>query len=531
MSKQFYPRRTTELWLYNRVNKTTIIYSDKDLQLYDFCLNDVGSFIWQHCDGMLSNYDIARKLYNELVGEKPEFTEIQSDIKDFLNEFRSNGLVEWTINCDVLFVIPPFPAVYTKSSIKNPDYSSPPLGVAYIAAVLKENNIDVAILDMHIKALNPEDIITYCREKAPKIVALSATTPTFPNAVRIAKLLKAWDETVIIVIGGAHVTCLPEECIEFDCFDYVVVGEGEFTMLELTNSLIFQTIDLSTINGLVYKRNGVVIAKKERKQLDNLDFLPYPARELLDINEYYQKGSIISSRGCPYHCNYCSCSVISGNTYRVHSIDYVLKEIEYLMSNYKIEYFDFHDDNFNFYPERVWELCKEIKKRKMKIHWSCFCRVSNFNEEIAFVMKDAGCVAIQFGIEAGNQTVLNSIKKRINLAEIEIAVTSARKADINRICCGFIIGHAEDTEHTIEETIDFGIKLATLGATDLTISLLTPLPGTEIYNNLGKNGIILLTKDWEQFIFSKVVIETKNVTKERLRELYVKGINLFCNKK
>jgi radical SAM superfamily enzyme YgiQ (UPF0313 family) len=207
-----------------------------------------------------------------------------------------------------------------------------------------------------------------------------------------------------------------------------------------------------------------------------------------------------------------------------------LNEIEYLINNYDIEYFDFHDDTFNFYPERVLEFCRKVKERQLNVCWACFCRVTNFSSEIATAMKQAGCIAIQFGIEAGNQTVLNSIKKRVRLAEIESAVIAAKNADINKISCGFIIGHAEDTEETINETIEFGLKLATLGATNLTVSVLTPLPGTEVYNNLGKNGITLLTKDWEQFVFSRIVIETKNISKERLRELYVKGVNLFLEK-
>jgi len=531
MSECFFPRRLTELWLYDATSKATTLYSDKDLSLYDFSLNEVGSFVWQHCDGSLSNIEIAQKLYGELDGDKPNFIEFQTEITEYLLELRNNELVSWeNKGKDVLFVVPPFPDLYSKTSINNPDYSSPPLGVAYIAAVLKENNFDVGILDMHIQALNPEDIIIHYRKNKPQIVALSATTPTFPNTVKIAKLLKAWDENIVIVIGGAHATCLPEECIAFDCFDYVVVGEGEFTMLELANSLIHNSITIANINGLAYKKNNKIKINKPRKRLANLDLLPYPARELLNINSYYQKGAIVSSRGCPFRCNYCSCAVIAGHTYRVHSVDYVLNEIEYLINNYGFEYFDFHDDTFNFYPERVLEFCRKIKERQLNFHWACFCRVTNFNNEIATAMKQAGCVAIQFGVEAGNQTVLNSIKKRITLAEIENSVIAAKNADINKISCGFIIGHAEDTEETINETINFGLKLATLGATDLTVSVLTPLPGTEVYNNLGKNGIDLLTKDWEQFVFSRIVIETKNVSKERLRKLYVKGIQLFSKK-
>ena len=528
MTETFFPRRATELWCYDSEKKTITLYSDKDLRLCEFFLNETGSLIWQHCSGLLSNEDIAQLLFSKLKGDKPDLTDILTETTTFLLELRENELVSWTNNPkDVLFVVPPFPDYYSKSSVNNPDYSSPPLGVAYLAAVLEKNNFDVSILDMHIQALNPEDIIAHYRKEKPRIIALSATTPTFPNTVKIAKLIKAWDEKTIVVLGGVHATCVPEECIAFECFDYIVIGEGEFTMLELVNSIIHKTIKIESIDGLMYKVGNKIQATKPRQWLENLDLLPYPSRDLLDINAYYKKGSIISSRGCPYRCNYCSCAVIAGHTYRTHSVNYVLDEIEFLMDHYGIEHFDFHDDTFNFYPERVFEFCRRIKERQMKFHWGCFCRVTNFNDEIAQVMKNSGCNVVQFGIEAGNQVVLDSIKKRIELAEVENAVASAKKAKIERISCGFIIGHAQDTEETINQTIDFGVKLSKIGANNLTISILTPYPGTEVYNNLGQNGIKLVTENWEQFIFSRVVIESQNVSQEKLRELYVKGVEQF----
>jgi radical SAM superfamily enzyme YgiQ (UPF0313 family) len=475
----------------------------------------------------LSNEDIARLLFSKLEGEKPGLADVQTETTTFLYKLRENELVSWQNSKDVLFVVPPFPDFYSKSSVNNPDYSSPPLGIAYLAAVLKQNNFDVSILDMHIQALNPEDIIAHYRKEEPRIVALSATTPTFPNAVKIAKLIKAWNEKTIIVLGGVHATCLPDECVTFECFDYIVVGEGEFTMLELANSIIHKSIEIEDINGLVYKVGNKTLATKPRRRLEDLDLLPYPARELLDVNAYYQKGSIISSRGCPYQCNYCSCAAISGHTYRVHSVDYVLNEVEFLMNHYDIKYFDFHDDTFNLYPERVFEICRKIKERQLRFHWGCFCRVVNFSYEIAQAMKDSGCNVIQFGVESGNQKVLDSIKKKISLGEIERAVAAAKRANIQSISCGFIIGHAQDTEESINQTIEFGINLSKIGANNLTISMLTPYPATEVYNNLGKNGIKLITKNWEQFLFSRVVIETQNISQEKLRELYVKGVEQF----
>jgi anaerobic magnesium-protoporphyrin IX monomethyl ester cyclase len=530
MLKIFFPIRLTDLWLKNENTGLISLYSDKHLRLINYHLNEIGSFIWENCSGEYSNEDITKKLIDKLDGTKPDFATVLSDINNYLIELKDNELVNWENEdeLDVLFVIPPYPNIYSSKAIKNPEYSSPPLGVAYLAAVLKQSNFKVAIYDMHIKALQAEDIIKQYRKSKPKIVAISSTTPTFPNALRLTKLLKAWDDNIITVIGGAHATSSPEECISCKSVDYVVIGEGEITILDLANSLIKGSLNTLEVKGIAYKDiYGNIQFTESQVKISDLDTLPYPARELLDIESYYQKGSIVSSRGCPYNCNYCSCAVIAGHTYRTHSVDYVLKEISFLIQNYGFKYFDFHDDTFNLYPKRVFEFCLEIEKRNLNFEWGCFCRVTNFNEEMAQAMKKAGCEVIQFGVEAGNQKILNSIRKKIRLEDVENAIIAASKAGIKQVACGFIIGHSDDTEETANETIEFGLKLAKLGATSLSISVLTPYPGTEVYNKLDKNGIKLITNDWEQFIFSRVVIETENISKEKLRELYVKGVYSF----
>ena len=498
--------------------------------MQNYNLNDVGSFIWKNCTGEFSNEEIALKLLNEIEGKKPRLSDVVSDINEYLFELKDNGLVNWVSKdeLDVLFVVPPYPDLYSSKAITTPEYSAPPLGVAYVAAVLKKNDYRVSIFDMHIKSLNPEDIIKEYRKSKPKIFAITATTPTFPNALLIAKLLKAWDENVIVIIGGPHATSLPEECVQSDAVDYIVIGEGEISTLELVNAILKENKNPEQVNGIAFKGdNGKIKFTHPQERIPDLDTLPYPARELLDLELYFQKGSIISTRGCPYNCNYCACSVIAGHTYRKHSVDYVLDEIEFLINKYNFQYFDFHDDTFNLIPERVIEFCNKIEERGFNIKWGCFCRVTNFNLEIAYALKKAGCEVVQFGVEAGNQTVLDSIQKKIKLEEVENAIKVASQAGIKQIACGFIIGHANDTEETTNQTIDFGVKLAKLGATRLTISVLTPYPGTDIYLNLNKNGIKLITKDWEQFIFSRVVIETESLTKERLREIYAKGVYKF----
>ena len=529
MNNIFYPIRLSDLWFLDE-NGNVNLFSDNDLLLNNYEFNEVGSFIWKLCDGKFSNHEIAKLLLEITEGDKPDFQIILDDVNNFLKDLQEDYLVNWVNeeNLDVLLVVPPYPILYSSKAIKTPEYSAPPLGLAYIGAVLKSNGYKVAIYDMHIAAANAEDILKEYRRTKPKIVGITCTTPTFPNAVRIAKLLKAWDKNIVTVIGGVHVTSLPEESLELGCFDYVSIGEGEQSMLELADLIIKKKGNTNDIRGLAFKDNsGKNIFTLPILKPKDLDYLPYPARELLDIDLYYQKGSIISTRGCPYDCTYCACPLVTGRKYRKHSVDYVLDEIRFVQEKYKINYFDFHDDTFNLIPQRVYEFSEKIIERKMNFKWGCFCRATNFSYEVAKAMKDSGCEVVQFGVESGNQEVLDAVRKRATLEEIENAVTVAKKAGITQIACGFIIGHSSDTEESANETIEFGIHLAKLGATRLAISILTPYPGTEEFIRMKENGIHLITNDWEQFIFSRVVLETKNLNKEKLKELYAKGVYKF----
>jgi anaerobic magnesium-protoporphyrin IX monomethyl ester cyclase len=530
-NKVIYPRRLSDIWYLDN-NGSIVLFYDKKLLIDKYVLNEIGSFIWKNCDGDISNYQIAQKLHDVVAEENIKIEKVERDVNEFLNDLKSKELLDWENddNIDVLLIVPPFPELYSPLALKSPEYSAPPLGLAYIAAVLINNNYKVEIYDMHINALMVEDVIKKYKNAKPKIVGITSTTPTYPNAIRIAKLLKAYDENIVIVVGGIHVTCLPEDAMKLNCFDYIVIGEGEYSMLDIVNYHLKGKGEIKKISGLVYKDEfGKYIYNKKNKVDKNLDKLPFPARQLLELDLYYQKGSIISSRGCVYNCTYCSCPSITEKIYRMHSVDYVLNEIQYMQKIYNIKYFDFHDDTFNLKHERIDEFVKKIKERKLSFSWGCFCSVKNFTYELAKEMKASGCDVIQFGVESGNQEVLNKIKKNITIKEIEDAVKSAKKAKIKKISCGFIIGHSCDTEKTINETIKFGKRLSSLGATRLSISILTPYPGTEEYARMNENGLKILIEDWSQYIFSKVVMETKYLKKEKIRELYAKAVDQFLN--
>ncbi len=527
--KIFFPSRISELW-FEEDDQSVNLFSDKRLRLTKYKLNEIGSFIWRLCDGEHSNDEIARSVFESLEGEKPALDEVQADVDEYLASLRDSDLVNWDgeEKLDILLVVPPYPTLYSSKAIRTPEYSAPPLGLAYIGAVLSDACFNVAIYDMHITAASVEDVVSQCRKARPTIVGITATTPTYPNAVRVARLLKAYDPKVTTVLGGVHATSLPEECVNTGAFNFVVIGEGEQPMLSLSELILRNKGMLSEVPGLAYRdESNIVRFNQPVAKAKNLDYLPYPARDMLNLDLYFQKGSIISTRGCPYDCTYCACPVITGRQYRTHSVDYVLDEVAFVQDKYGIHYFDFHDDTFNLIKRRVFEFSEKIIARKMNFKWGCFCRATGFDYEIAKAMKASGCEVVQFGVESGSQEVLDSVRKKATLQEIEDAVVAAKRAGISQIACGFIIGHSSDTEESANETIDFGVKLAGLGATRLAISILTPYPGTEEFIEMKRTGIRLITDDWEQFIFSRVVLETKNLTKDKLRELYAKGVYKF----
>ncbi len=552
------PKRASDLWATDRDTGGLKVLSDARLALDEFSLDEMGGFIWEQCDGKNTVRSIAARIAEACNGSAPRHEEIEKDVLGFVRELRRDGLLRWDEEnaVDVLLVVPPFPTTYSANAVETPEYSSPPLGLCYIASGLRDHGFRVAITDLHVTAGQPEDIVRACRQNRPRIVGITATTPTFPNALQVARFVKAWSDDVITVLGGAHATGLPGSCARSGAFDFVCVGEGEQPMLELAEALlrnngdaksvphflllsetgeVVQPSDCHTASapvalGLMSRDNGKAASSgPPAPKRVNLDELPLPARDLLDLDRYYQKGAIISSRGCPIDCNFCACAAIVGRTYRVHSVKYVLDEIEHLMRTYGYRFFDFHDDTFNLQKHRVFDFCRAVHERELDFEWGCFCRAAQLTPEMAEAMAGAGCRVVQFGVEAGSDVMLKSIKKATSVRQIEEAVQSAAGVGIQQIVCGFIIGHADDTEESVRDTINFGLRLRELGATRLTLSLLTPYPGTEVYIRRKELGIELLTRDWEQYIFSRVVMETKHLKRGRLRELYVDGICKFLS--
>jgi radical SAM superfamily enzyme YgiQ (UPF0313 family) len=524
----------TELWKLSP-EEQAVIFSDAFMRIQAYQLNHVGSHIWYLTDGKRTVTDIADEIYNSIdAGNRPPKELIQRDVIDFIVEARENYLIELLYpakEVDILLVLPPNSRYYHKKICQVPENSSPPLGLCSIATILNKNGIKVHLEDFQVAEKSSDQIIPLIELYNPKVIGISATTTTFVQAKQMAETIRRYYPAITLILGGIHGSAMPEESLLTSSFDIVVRGEGELTTLELARMLFLHEKDLSVIQGISYKTSsGAVCHNLDRPYIDDLDTLPAPDKRMTDLYRYYQKGAILTGRGCPNSCIFCSCGAFSGKKYRARSVKHILDEIKDTITRFGITEFEIHDDTFTISKNRVISFCKELLKEGLAITWGCQSRVSTIDEDLAKLMFDAGCRSIQFGVESGNQAVLHSIKKGITLEQVERAVMSAYKAGIPNIICTFMIGHPEDTRDTIRDTVNFALRLHDIGVTITPFTVLTPLPGTDVYHRAGEYGLKIISDDWERDTFSKVNIENKNLKAEEIQEIYFNILETILTK-
>ena len=393
----------------------------------------------------------------------------------------------------ILLITPPnYPGVGRKEFKQVIDIYQP-LGLAYIAAVLEKAGYEVGIIDAKVEKLSFEAIIKRVADFKPQIIGLSSSTPDFCVTVALAKQIRASGDYTIIV-GGKHVSALPEETLAEECFDYGVVGEGEETALELVNAILRKdTQALKSIKGIVFRSGSERIRTPRRPYIEDLDTLPFPARHLLPPLTQYQYlyykalplATILTSRGCLYQCTFCDRAVF-GNKMRVRSITNIVDEMQMLVRDYGVKVINIPDDLFTLNPQRVEDFCRQLLARNLKISWSCLSRVDLVNPDMLKIMQKAGCWMIGYGIESGNQRILDTIKKNITLETIKQALRWTRQLNI-RTLGFFMLGLPGDSEETIRQTLRFSRSLPL----DRIVFFITqPYPGSELYQTANREGKI-----------------------------------------
>lgn len=361
--------------------------------------------------------------------------------------------------------------------------SYPPLGLGYLAAGLQKEGHQVKIFDFGLRPeMKPEQEADEVVEFNPDLVGITVWTHLYYHALELAREIRCRKLNISIALGGPHITVYPLAAFEDGLVDYTIYGEGEETVVELARALQGEG-SVEEIRGLCYRKDGSVVKNDPRPFITDMDSLPFPDRDLLEVKKYPLRSddgepmtTILTSRGCPYGCIYCFKGLF-GNKYREQSAFQVVKEIEHVQQEDGIQNFYFVDDLFVFNRKRLHQIISLLRERKIKIKWQCLARVDRLKEEDYQLMAEAGCYEIHFGIETGNEEIMKQIGKHITLDQVRKAVSWAREAGI-RAKGYFMIGLPGDTKATIRQTIEFAIDI---DLDDAMFSLTTPFPGTKLW--------------------------------------------------
>lgn len=416
----------------------------------------------------------------------------------------------------VLLVFPPIIGEERYGKLAEAGSYLPPLGLLYLATTLKDK-YEIRIIDGGVLDITVEDVGKEIERWEPDIVGVSVITPTFYRAIALCKLVKEINPEIITVLGGPHPSACPEESMQNEYVDVVVKGEGEITFRELVEK-VEKGEDISAVNGIYYRKDGKVISTPPRERIADIDSLPFPARELLDIKMYrpsvlhYKKTpvfSIMCGRGCPYRCTFCSCAKVFKGKVTIRTPQNVISEIKYLIDKYGAKEITIWDDTFGIFKKWTLEFCELIKP--LKINWSAWMRVDMVDEEILDKMAGSGCWHISYGVESGNQKVLDTIKKGFNIEDVKRAFKLTHKAGVEARGT-YILGLPNDTWETMMDTINIAIETE---ADYAQFQLLTPYPGTELWDTVQQYGEFSI-KDLSKYTIWFPVFVPRGLTKEEL---------------
>jgi anaerobic magnesium-protoporphyrin IX monomethyl ester cyclase len=428
----------------------------------------------------------------------------------------------------------------------------PPIGLAYVAAVLEKAH-EVRIIDAPTErwrnleevdgtkyrvGLSNEEMAVRIKQWLPDVVEIEIPFSGWSKtAFEVASVVKSIDKDIVTVLSGQHPSARPEDCLAKPNVDFVVIGEPEITTYELVDALEKGNRDLKEIKGIAFVKNGTPVITPPRPLIEDLDSLPFPARHLLPIEEYYVavkenplRGEIkkpwtimITSRGCPYTCVFCTSCIVWGRKWRGRSPENVVDEIEQVVKTYHVKQIDFMDDNMTLDKKRMENICDLIVKRGLRVEWftPSGVRADTLDEGLLKKMKKSGCKKIRVAPESGVQRVVDQIiKKNLDLKSVERAVVLCKKVGI-KVGCFFVIGLIGETKEEIKETINYAYKLRQLGADSFIFSIAMPIYGTELYEQAERGGFLKEGFSEDSLAATEPLIETSEFSADELLELCV----------
>ncbi|HPQ39388.1 MAG TPA: radical SAM protein [bacterium] len=402
----------------------------------------------------------------------------------------------------LLLILPYFAERRHYGSMSKVAPSLLPVSLVYLAGYMEKMGYPVRIFDGQVEPMNHRTIRQVMDTFQPDVVGITCMTPMVTETHMVAQIVKSGTRPPLVVAGGIHPSIMPEDVISDPNIDVIVRGEGEITFHELLES--WPDGDLESIRGLTIRRDGGIFHTPDRPLLDDLDSLPLPARHLVNYEGYHQipdavfaepLREILTSRGCPFQCIFCSARFISGYKYRYHSPERVLEEVDLLVNKYNARQIAVLDDNFVVDRQRTVDICEGLLRRGIhkKVVWTTAARADQVDYELMKLMKEAGFQLISFGVETGSPRLLKMIKKGETMDQIARAVEDAHRARL-KVRGTLILGLPGETREESRATIDWAKKLRLDFA---KFSLATPYPGTVLYDIAVKQG--MRTDDWSHF--------------------------------
>tara|TARA_B100002003_G_scaffold250303_1_gene289251 strand:- start:10459 stop:12096 length:1638 start_codon:yes stop_codon:yes gene_type:complete len=418
------------------------------------------------------------------------------------------GLQELRTGYDmkVALIAPPFPL---------DEAPSPPLGLCYVAAAFREAGAEVILLDYIVEKYTPEKMRRSLEEFQPDAVGTTAVTMNFKGAAEILSDVKTFFPDLVTIIGGPHVTFDSADTLrQYPAIDVVALGEAESTIKEFTPQILNRKA-WHSIQGISFLDGETLINNERREFIKDLDSIAQPVRDILSVSRYLALGfpvSIITSRGCPYRCIFCQGTRMVGHKIRYREAEQIADEIENILA-LGFRRINIADDFFTSSKKRVRLLCEEIKRRNIKFEWAAFARVNSVSHELLEMMMEVGCDTISFGLESGNEEMLERVEKHMKLDQARKAAKICKEVGMN-VFSSFIVGLPGETKETLQETRDFAEELGT----EFGYHFLAPLPGTPIRDEIEKFDLTIQSTDWDEYDANRAIVSTSKLNQQQMEE-------------
>lgn len=415
-----------------------------------------------------------------------------------------------------------------KITLVNPPYpphvhSHPPfipLGLAYLGAVAQKEGHEVNVIDCQAEHLTYDLFRQRISQVNPDVIGVTATTLLYKSAMQLINIAKEVHPQAVTILGGSHGTFWDENALkEYPSLDVVVRREGEVTFVELLRKLQIGD-SLTDVLGITFRtKDGTTVRTEDRPLIQDLDSLPFPAHDLLPLENLKRMGKIlfplITSRGCVFWCDFCSTVRMFGRGYRWRSAKNVVDEMQLIHDKYGVDQVTFYDDAFTVDRKRVFDICQELHDRKLDLIWDCGTRVDLVDREMLKTMHDSGCIAVWMGVESGSEAILGAMNKKIKLDQTLKAFKTAQEVGLMTIA-NVVLGFPGETEQTAKETIRFVKKV---NPEDVGFYVATPYPGTPMAESVTKNGWLRVT-DFDKYDTANPIFETPQLSMKDLKRIH-----------